>query len=145
MGQADARIVCIHEALEFLGPCSHLSITRHFNAAGLALQQTLVTLALGEEIERALHLRTGFVQATSHFHCTLDLLRVMRIELAAIGDKARQLPAFFGILGDERTIKPQIARHALSHHLGSAIDDALRPDAGMAIHVFGVAHTDMAR
>ena len=69
----------------------------------------------------------------------------MRVQLTGIGNETRNLPTTRGVLENIRAIKTKVFRQRLGNQLCLAINDILRPHSRMAIDVFFVSYSKMAR
>ena len=88
------------EGLESVCVRGVLGVARDVDGA-LLQEKALVALGLLVEVEAGLHLNAGLVERAGHPHGSSHLGGVVRVEVAAVGDEVRDLPAALGVLVDE--------------------------------------------
>ena len=85
------------------------------------------------------------MQLTRHLHSGLKLLRVMRIQSAAVRDEAGDLPALVLIFVDIGVIQTKLSCSSLRNAFGMTIDKLFGSHTRMTVNIFFIANAEMAR
>ena len=123
---------------------AQLAVSGYVDRPELA-QNALVTVGLGDEIEGPLEDAPRAVERPIHLHRRAKLLLARHIQVANVGDEARDLPARLRVSGDEGVVNAQLGGQSQGGELGAAVHDLLGPNARMTVHVLRVAHREVAR
>ena len=92
----------------------------------------------------AARLCARLVQLASHDHRDFKLAVVVRIEVLAVRDVFRNLPAAPRVFEHKRVVKAELAGGFERGFLGGAVDKQFRSHAGMAIHPFAIVGGEVA-
>ena len=136
--------VRVREGLQTQDLVAQFEVSGHVDRAE-GLEEALVAQALGDEVEGAVQHATGGVQSAVHLHGRLELLGAGDVQVAHVAHEARDLPAGRGVAREEGVVDAELGGQAQAGELRAAVHDLLRADARVAIHVFVVAHREVAR
>ena len=75
------------------------------------------------------------MEPATHIHHMGNFIPASRVHISAIRNEARNLPAPLGIFEDKGTVKSDFLRNLLRSHLALAVNQELRADARMPVHI----------
>ena len=99
----------------------------------LLKEQTLVALCLLVEVKVPRDRGVGPVQLAPHAHHPCELVRVVRVGLVGVWDKARDLPPALWVLKDKGVVYAELACGLEGRDLSGAIDEQLGAHAGVTV------------
>ena len=135
MRQAFFSAIGLGERFEPLGVTCHCFIIVDLDGPFFQ-KKRFVFLAFRQIIEFAIEHDIFRMKGTCHLYGLFYLVRVMRIKQRRIRDEVRNLPAFVGVLENERVVNANAFRQLLRGNFGLAIDHFLGTNAWVAVDIF---------